>query len=357
VIIGVGAGVLNMHRPALQLPAVDLVGATDVNPQLGSTRAQELGCPFFADVSNMLESTQPDVAVILAPHPFHASLAIQCLEAGIHVLVEKPIAVQVSEADAMITAAKKANRLLAVSFQQRFRPEIQAAKQFLNLGNLGKLQHVDMVVNWFRSRVYFASGKWRATWQGEGGGVLMNQAPHNLDLLCYLIGLPKQLTAWTRTQLHPIEVEDTVQAMLEWEDGCLGSVHISTAESGREERLEIAGTAGVMRIAQGKILVNLFETHLEQFAIENHNMWAAPSSKPFDLDMPAGQGDHVAVYQNLHSAILEGTPLLISAEEARHSLELANAMILSSYQKQALSLPIDRQTYSTLLESLKTGKV
>ena len=235
-----------------------LVGATDVNPDLGKARADELGCPFFADVSELLESTKPDVAVILAPHPFHASLAITCLNAGVHVLVEKPIAVQVSEADAMIAAAQKAGRLLAVSFQQRFRPEIQAAKQLLESGKLGKIQHVDMLVNWFRSRVYFASGKWRATWQGEGGGVLMNQAPHNLDLLCHLIGLPKQLTAWTRTQLHPIEVEDTVQAMLEWESGCLGSLHISTAESGREERLEIAGTAGVMHIAQGKLKCESF---------------------------------------------------------------------------------------------------
>lgn len=346
-----------MHLPALKLETVDLVGATDVNTDLGRARATELGCPFFNDVASLLQETQPDVAIILAPHPFHAPLAIQCLEAGAHVLVEKPIAVQVSEAEAMISAAQKADRLLAVSFQQRFRPEIQAAKQLLDSGKLGKLQHVDMLVNWFRSRAYFASGQWRATWKGEGGGVLMNQAPHNLDLLCYLIGLPKQLVAWTRTQLHTIEVEDTAQAMLEWESGCLGSVHISTAESGRKERLEIAGTAGIMQISQGSLQVSLFESPLERFTLESQSIGAAPAIKPFEVTLPAGKGNHVSVYQHLHNTILEGTPLLISAEEACKSLELANAMILSSYQQKAVSLPIDRTAYSNLLESLKAGQV
>ena len=122
VIIGVGAGVLGMHRPALTLDSVELVGASDVNVALGQKNANELGCPFFADYKEMLETTKPDVAVILAPHPFHAALTIDCLNAGAHVLVEKPMAVQVSEADAMIAAAEANQKHLAVSFQQRFRP-------------------------------------------------------------------------------------------------------------------------------------------------------------------------------------------------------------------------------------------
>jgi predicted dehydrogenase len=193
VIIGVGAGVLGMHRPALALDTVELVGASDVNAALGEKNASELGCPFFADYREMLSKTKPDVAVLLVPHPFHASLAIDCLKAGAHVLVEKPMAVQISEADAMLAAAQKNNKLLGVSFQQRFRPEVRAAYDLLCAGHLGKLQHVHVQINWFRTRAYFQSASWRATWRGEGGGVLMNQGIHDLDVLCYLLGSPKQV--------------------------------------------------------------------------------------------------------------------------------------------------------------------
>ena len=142
----------------------------------------------------------------------------------------------------------RAGRLLAVNFQQRARPEIRAAHDLLQSGALGKLQHANMVVVWPRSRKYFGLSPWRGTWKGEGGGVLLNQAPHNLDLLCYLLGMPARLVAWARTTLHPIETEDTVQAMFEWPGGAIGSLHVSTAESGQPERIEILGTSGRLEI-------------------------------------------------------------------------------------------------------------
>jgi predicted dehydrogenase len=354
VVIGVGASVLGMHRPALALDTVELVGASDIDATLGQKNAAELGCPFFADYKEMLGATKPDVAVILAPHPFHATLAIDCLNAGTHVLVEKPMAVQLSEADAMIAAAEATKKLLAVSFQQHFRPEIQAAHELLRSGQLGRLQQVDMYVNWFRTGAYFGSASWRATWRGEGGGVLMNQGIHDLDVLCYLLGSPRRLFAWTRTHLHSIEVEDTVQAMLEWE-GCLGSFHTSTAEAGRKDYLELVGTKGTLRVTPGGLSGNLFDMPLEQFIIESKSGFEQPTMKPREPSLPEGKGDHVAVYKHFHDAILKGQPLLISGEEARKSLELANAMIYSSYTNQPVELPLDAVPYSELLEDLKQG--
>lgn len=357
VIIGAGAGVLAMHRPALEQGSVHVVGVSDISTDVGRARADAFGCPFYADVGAMLRETAPDVAVVLTPHPFHAAIAAACLEAGAHVLVEKPIAVEVAEADAMIQAAARAGRLLAVNFQHRFRPEVRAARQILEAGRLGELQHVDLTASWPRTACYFRAASWRGTWAGEGGGVLMNQAPHNLDLLCYLLGLPERVVAWTRTTLHATETEDTVQAMLEWPEGTLGSVHISTAEAGRPERLELVGTGGTLSLSPGGLSFNRCETDFRTFVQESDNPFGAPTFEVESVATEAGGGDHAAVYRNLHEAITRGAPLLCDGAEGRKSLELANAMILSSYTRREVPLPLDRSAYAGLLAELKAGAV
>jgi predicted dehydrogenase len=357
VVIGVGAGVLGMHRQALEQDTVELVGVTDVNTEVGRQRAAELGCAFYGDHHEMLAATRPDVAVILTPHPFHAAIAIDCLQAGSHVLVEKPMAVHVAEADAMIAAAARAGRLLAVNFQHRFRAEVRTVRRLIEEGQLGKIQHVDMTVAWPRTACYFRNVSWRGTWSGEGGGVLMNQAPHNLDILCYLFGLPRQVVAWTRTALHAIETEDTVQAMMAWPDGTLGSLHISTAEANRPERLEITGTGGYLLMTQGgELSFTRSEPDFRRFMAESDNPFGAPAGHPERLDPGEGTGNHLAVYRNLHQAIVQGTPLVADGVEGAKSLELANAMILSSFSGQTLELPLHREAYVTLLEDLKSKR-
>ena len=352
-VIGIGAGVVGMHRPAWGLETVELVAGCDVNEVTGRSNADELGCAFYADHRTMLAETKPDVAVILSPHTFHAAIAIDCLKAGCHVLVEKPIAIHVAEADAMIAAAAQAGRLLAVNFQQRHRPEVRAAYRLIQEGRLGVLQHVDMAVAWTRPAAYFKLGTWRGTWAGEGGGVLMNQAPHNLDLICHLAGMPSRVVGWTRTQLHQIEVEDTVQAMMEWPNGAWGSLHISTAEAGRPERLEILGTNGYLQIAQGGVTYREFESDVRTFILESQRPFSAPEVHPVAVELEPGAGDHVAVYRNFHEAILHGAPLAADGAEGRMSLELANAMAYSSHTRSAVDLPLDRQKYAALLEELK----
>jgi predicted dehydrogenase len=352
-VIGVGAGVLDMHRPALRQETGQLVAASDVNVELGQQRARELACAFYTDHRAMLAETRPDVAVILTPHTFHAPIAIDCLQAGCHVLVEKPMAIQVAEADAMIEAAAQADRLLAVNFQQRCRPEVQAARRLIQQRHLGDIQHVDLAVTWTRTAAYYRLGDWRGTWVGEGGGVLMNQAPHDLDLLCYLMGVPARVVAWTRTLLHQIETEDTVQAMLEWPDGALGSLHISTAEAGQPERLDIVGTAGCLQLGRGELTFQRFDLDLREHVLQSPRPFSAPALYPVPVELEPGSGDHVSIYRNLHEAILRGAPLIADGVDGRMSLELANAMICSSYTGDEVELPLDRQRYAALLEDLK----
>ncbi|MGD9099844.1 MAG: Gfo/Idh/MocA family oxidoreductase [Anaerolineae bacterium] len=353
VVIGVGAGVLSIHRPALQLETVELAAASDVNVELGRQRAAELGCAFYVDHRRMLAETQPDVAVILTPHPFHASLAIDCLQAGCHVLVEKPIAVHVAEADAMVEAAARAGRLLAVNFQQRHRPSVRAARKLIQQGRLGAIQHVNMVETWTRTALYYKLATWRGTWAGEGGGVLMNQAPHDLDLLCHLMGLPRRVVAWTRTRWHQIETEDTAQAMLEWPNGATGSIHVSTAEAGLPQRMEIVGTGGYLQIERDELTLRRFDSDLREFMAHSDKPFSAPSQHPEAVGLEPGHGNHVAIYRDLHDAILRGMPLMADGAEGRMSLELANAMVYSSYTHSEVELPLDRQAYVVLLEDLK----
>lgn len=355
-IVGVGAGILSAHLPALQgLATVTVVGAADVNPTLGQAGADQLGCPFFTDARAMLTETNPDVTVILTPHPFHAALAIDALNAGSHVLVEKPMAVQVAEADAMIAAAQQNGRLIAVNFQQRFRPEIVAARHLIQSGQLGALQRVTQIEPWLRTVTYYKSAGWRGTWRGEGGGVLMNQAPHSLDLLCYLAGMPSRVVAWNRTIRHQIQVEDTSMAMLEWENGALGSIFFSTAEAGTR-RMEIVGTRGILKISEGgELQLQRYEPDLVEHITHSPERFAAPAMVDEAVPLASGQGKHVEVYEDFHHAILtQGAPRA-DGVEGRMSLELANAIIYSSYTNQVVDLPLDRAAYGELLARLQQG--
>lgn len=358
-IIGVGSKVYAMHHLALIGENVEVVGVTDMDEAVSRERAADLGCPSFADYEVMVREKQPDVVVILTPHPLHAPMAIDCLRAGCHVLVEKPMAVHTGEADAMIEAADDAGRILAVNFQQRLRPEIVKAVELIRSGGLGRVQHLDLAVTWPRTAAYYRLAAWRATWRGEGGGMLLNQAPHDLDLICHLLGSPERVVAWTRTKLHAIETEDTVQAMLEWPDGeekgAMGSVHISTAEAGRPARLELLGTGGYLRIGEGELSFGRFSEDVTDFLTENPDPFAAPTLQGEPLTPRAGDytGDHAAVYRDLHAAIAQGAPVSADGTEGRMSLELANAMILSSHTRAEVELPLDRERYAELLTHLR----
>lgn len=349
-VIGAGAGVFTMHRPALDGPHIEVVGLSDVVEEPARSRARDLGCPFFANHRVMLSATTPDAVTILAPHPFHAPLALDALRAGAHVLVEKPIAVQVSEADAMIEMAARIERLLAVNLQQRARAEVRTARALIQSGRLGQIQRVEMTATWTRTAAYYALASWRGTWRGEGGGVLMNQAPHTLDVLCHLLGQPSRVVAWNRTLFHAIETEDTSQAMLEWPNGAQGTLLVSTAQAGEPERLEIVGTRGALLLQRGQLSFSEAQADLLEFMRDSDNPFGKLAYEPRPVELEPGTGDHRAIYDNLVRAIADGTPLIADGAQGRLSLELANALIYSSHTAQAVDLPLDRAAYARLLE-------
>ncbi len=352
VFVGIGAFIYTLHERAADPARFTLVGMADINPE-ARVRADAHGVPFFTDHRALIAETQPELVVVMTPHTSHPQIVIDAMEAGAHVLVEKPMAIQVADADAMIEASRRCNRLLAVNFQQRSRPEVRAAYDLIQSGALGELQFANMIVVWPRSHKYFRMSSWRGTWNGEGGGVLLNQAPHNLDLICHLLGLPSRLVGWARTTLHPIETEDTVQAMFEWPNGAIGSLHASTAESGQPERVEILGTAGRLEIVQGGLRFDRFDQDLREFFPTTEEIYSGPKQQPVAVPLPASTGSHDDIYANLYTAIREGAPLLADGESARMSLEVANAITLSSRTGAPVAFPVDRGQYARLLAELQ----
>jgi UDP-N-acetyl-2-amino-2-deoxyglucuronate dehydrogenase len=356
-IIGSAAGIAATHLHALsQFPAAQIVGMADVAAERGLARAQEYGCPFFTDHRALLAEVRPDIAVITTPHPFHAALAIDCFEAGAHVLVEKPLAVEVAEADAMVAAAEKAGRLLAVNFQQRFRPGVEKARALIESGELGELVRVLCVEPWFRTQYYYGSAAWRGTWKGEGGGVLMNQGPHPLDLLCHLAGSPKTVWGWIRTLGHQMECEDSAQAMLEYPNGAPGYLYFSTVEAGVQRRMQIVGDKAAIELVEETLTIYRFSEPLSEYRADKQEMWGRPATEVETLALEGDGGGHLAVYKDLAAAIAEGRRPRADGREATMSLELANAVIYSSYAGKPVTLPLDRGAYSELLADLRAGK-
>ncbi len=358
-ILGCGASIVPTHLSALaELSNVQIVGMSDVHAERGSKRAAEADCPFFPDHRALLAELHPDVVVICAPHPFHTHLALDALAAGAHVLLEKPMAVEVAEADQIIAAAEASGRILAVNFQQRFLPAIEYARELVTSGALGALVRVLCIEPWFRTEAYYRTASWRATWKGEGGGVLLNQAPHTIDLLCHLAGMPTRVWGWTRTLQHAIECEDSAQAMLEFADGAPGYLHISTVEAGIQRRLQIVGDRAALELIGDALTVYHYDTPLSEFSLASPEMFGAPQVRAEEIVFPNGNGGggHGAVYRDLQRAIREGGRPRTDAREGLMSLELANAVIFSSHTGQAVTLPLDRTAYSALLADLRAGR-
>ncbi|MGH2820073.1 MAG: Gfo/Idh/MocA family protein, partial [Actinomycetota bacterium] len=352
VVVGAGAHIFNWHRPGLESDGFELVGVCDVEPERSRDRAREMGCSSYTNHEEMLDEARPDVAVVMTPHPSHAPISIRCLQAGCHVLVEKPMALHAGEADAMIDAAARNERLLAVCFQNRLRADVAGAKKLVSGGRIGAIQRVEVTRTWPRTAAYYADVPWRGTWAGEGGGVLMNQAPHHLDLLCHLLGRPARVAGWTRRLLHDIETEDTVHAILEWDEGALGFFHASTAQAGTPERFEIVGTKGRLLIIPEDLRLYTYEADVRDHVSSDADPYMEPPAEHEAVELEFVPFGHEAVYENLWRAIIEGEPLLADGSEGRMSLEVANALTYAGHSHCQVELPLDRARYESLLAEL-----
>lgn len=351
-VIGVGGmGAGHCGRMA-SIAEVQLTSVCDIVPEVADQVAKKYDVPAFYNAEALLDSGLVDAVIIATPHYFHPPIAIEAFRRGIHVMSEKPIAVTVSAADAMIRAAKESGCKFGVMYQMRSMARWQFARQIVAEGRLGEIYRTSLIVGWYRTQAYYDSGGWRATWAGEGGGVLINQAPHFLDIYAWLGGLPARLTGHTRTRLHDIEVEDEAFATLEYANGAHGYLYTSTTESPGFEQLELCGDRGKLLVQGSNLRLWEVKPPIRQHVREG-DMWEAPQATEVPLEVPTGGGGHEDVTRNFARAILYNEPQVTPGEEGLLAVELINAIILSSKTGRTVDIPVDRAAYDELIAKLQ----
>jgi predicted dehydrogenase len=306
----------------------------------------------FTDVSAMIKSGQIDAILICTPHFSHTTIGIEALQAGLHVLVEKPISVHKADCERLIAAHTDKSKIFAAMFNMRTNACFRKVKDLIDSGELGAVRRVHWeVTNWFRTNYYYATGGWRGTWKGEGGGVLMNQCPHNLDLFQWMFGMPQKVRGFCQFgRFHEIEVEDDVTAVLQYDNGTTATFVTSTGEAPGVNKLEITGEQGRLTVTDGsKIHFQRNRQPMSKFCMEAEAAFAMPESWHMDIPVADSGGQHVEILQNFANAILKGEKLLSPAEQGIFSVELANAILLSTWQDKAIDLPMSSADYERLL--------
>jgi len=341
-----GSSHIKDHVP--HVPRLTLTAVSDVIP---SRMDRYPNVQKFASAKDLIHSGGVDAVLIATPHYDHTTLGIEALASGLHLLVEKPISVHKADCERLI-AAHDGSRVFAAMFNQRTDPKYRALRSLIQSGELGDLRRIQWTVtDWFRSAAYYQSSDWRATWRGEGGGILLNQCPHNLDLYQWLFGMPSKIRAFCRFgQYHDIEVEDDVTAYLEHPDGATGVFIATTGEAPGTNRLEVAGDRGRVVFEDGKIEFRRTEMSVQEFCDTTPDSF--PWMPTWKCEIPparGGGGQHLEILRTFVDAILDGKPLIAPAQEGIRSVELANAMILSGWTGETIDLPLDAVRYESAL--------
>jgi len=353
-IIGVG-GMGSLHARNLQdgkIARARLAAVCDTDPRALAAFGDALA--KFDDSRKMIRSGAVDAVLVATPHYAHTTIGRDALAQGMHTLVEKPISVHKADAERLIAAHGNPATVFAAMFNQRTDPHYRKLRDLIRTGELGEVTRVNWIITtWFRTQAYFDRGGWRATWAGEGGGVLLNQCPHNLDLLQWLFGMPVRVRAFCGIgKRHAIEVEDEVTAYLEYDNGATGVFVTTTGEAPGTNRLEVAAERGKVVVEDGKLTWIRNTEPQTEFLKTSPKPFARPDTWTIDIPCNGQGGQHVEILQNFVDAILDGTPLIAPAREGLASVELGNAMLFSSLTGKTLDLPLDAAAYERRLRSL-----
>ena len=359
-IIGLG-NMGSAHVTSLEeLKNAKLTALCDTNPAK-LKRYEGKGYQLFTDDEEFFKNADVDAVVVATPHYFHVSLVLRALECGKHALTEKPVSVHKLLAEQLLDAAKKYPHLkLAAMFNQRTIPAHKKIKQLIDSGELGEIRRVNWIItNWFRTQAYYDSGDWRASWRGEGGGVLLNQCPHQLDLMQWLFGMPKKVTATlTLGKYHDIEVEDDVNTYCEFADGSTGNFITTTGEFPGTNRLEILGDKGKLVCENDKLTFVRLKTPEREFNATYQGGFGEPEKETLVPETDGKNPQHIGILNNFANAVLGLEPLFVRGQEGIHGVELMDAMLLSTWLDKTVTLPIDDELYlSELNKRIATGRV
>ena len=348
-----GSGHIGNYLKGL-LPEIEIVAVADRRPDRRDWARENLGdkVAIFNEGSDLIASGLVDAILIAVPHYQHPTLAIEAFRAGQHVMCEKPAGVYTLQVREMIAEADKHPELtFGMMFNQRTNCVYRKMKEMLDAGELGELKRVNWIVtDWYRTQFYYDSGAWRATWAGEGGGVLLNQCPHQLDLLQWLCGLPVRVHSFCHEgKWHDIEVEDDVTAYIEFANGATGVFITTTADAPGTNRLEITGTKGRLICDENGLTYDRLK--------EDERIWCAtckegfekPGCERVEVETDGENPQHAGVLNAFAAHIQTGAPLVADGREGINGLMLSNAIHLSSWLGETVTLPIDEKKFLNLL--------
>jgi len=316
---------------------------------------KEKGVQIFGSGEEMIASGAIDALLIATPHYQHTSLGVAALEAGLHIMVEKPISAHKADAERLIAAAAaRPDQVFGAMFQLRVEPRYQKIRELVQGGELGDLVRVLWIMtDWFRSEAYFQSCGWRATWKGEGGGVLLNQCLHQLDAMQWITGMPSKVRSHVGIgRLHDIEVEDDVTCYMEFANGASGAFITSSGETPGSNRFEIAGTKGRLILENDTLTLTRNEVPSDEWCKTSKIGFQKPETTVEEIPIPGADAAHATLMTNFVNAILDGEALIAPGVEGLGSVELANVMVYSGLLNESVDLPMDGAAWEAKLNEL-----
>ncbi|MBQ5316803.1 MAG: Gfo/Idh/MocA family oxidoreductase [Oscillospiraceae bacterium] len=337
-----------------ECPRINVTALADTDPEK-LRKAEKLfsDAACFSTAEALMDSGLADAVLIAVPHYDHPKIAMEAFKRSLHVMTEKPAGVYTRQVREMNEAAARSDVKFAIMFNQRTNPLYARAREIVKSGQLGDTKRlVWIVTNWYRTQAYYDSGSWRATWNGEGGGVLLNQAPHNLDLWQWIFGMPKSIRAFcTVGKYHNIGVEDDVTIYGEYDNGATAVFISTTGEAPGSNRLEISGTKGKLVLEEGKLRYWKLkeDERYTCFNCKDGFVWPETEYEEFTAPEPDG---HPILLNNFADAVLDGTELIAPGEDGINSLSISNAAYLSSWTDSRIDIPVDEDAFEKHLSKL-----
>ncbi len=338
-------------------PEIEITAIADDNPAHIEAYRERFGdfvkdVPAFTDSAALMDSGTVDAVLIATPHYFHPTLAVEAMQKGLHVMCEKPAGVYTKQVKAMNEVAEKCDVVFGLMFNQRTNCVYRKMRELVRSGDYGQIRRTNWIItDWYRPQAYYDSGAWRATWSGEGGGVLLNQCPHNLDLWQWICGMPSKVhTKMHFGKWHNIEVEDDVTTYVEYPNGATGTFVTSTADAPGTNRFEITMDRAKLVVENDKLCMWELDVSEPEFSATNKEAFAQPEHTFREVETDGLNIQHSAVLNAFAGAVLRGEPLVASGEDGIDSLTLSNAMHLSAWTGKEVELPFDDEEFYRLLK-------
>lgn len=349
-IIGLG-NIGLQHIKNIKSGAIQGCNITALCARSASSLAEELNVPQYSNYQELIDADSCDAVIVATPTYSHLEIGCHALSRGLHVLMEKPVGLCVAEGEQMLELVKS-GQVFGLMLNQRADPVFSTIKDKIHQNHLGDLQRISWTMtNWFRPEIYFQASDWRATWAGEGGGLLINQCIHNLDILQWTCGMPKSIHGFCGFgKYHNIEVEDEATAFFQYDNGATGIFIGSTGEAPGVNRFDIVGDRGMLSY-DGKTLVH-FENDpsASQFSQTTSEMFGQPNVSSTDLSPCSLVNQHAVIMQNFINAITSDESLIAPAEEGLKSLAIANAILLSAWDGELIEMPLDSARFHRALD-------